>query len=179
MPTRLLVRAVAACLAVTIVAAPRPAFAADGETGPSISARVIKSTLIDPTTYAPAIIFYDATLRDWNSSQPLFQAGFVEHNERFTISGRADDFPLSYGAGHSKIVADSLQLMAVSAAHNAASHLFEEALHARYPNHGKVVTAIGWAERIAVGSLLTYRIAGPHYQQWQRNQQLITTLGIK
>jgi hypothetical protein len=178
MPTRQLARAVAACLVALIVAAPRCTFAAD-ETGISMSARVLKSTILDPTTYAPAIIFYDATTKDWNTSQPFFEAGYLEHNARFTLSGRPDDVPISFNDGQSKIMRDSLQLFALSAAHNAVSHAVVESLRVRYPHHAKLVSALGWVERVAVASLMTYRTAGPHYRQWQRNQEMLTTLGIK
>ena len=49
---------------------------------------VAKSVLLDPTTYAPAAMSYTALRMDWNSSQPLFRAGYVEHNYLFTVSGR-------------------------------------------------------------------------------------------
>src|SRR5580765_4150495 len=54
-------------------------------------AGVMKGVFFDPTTYAPAVIGYDATMKDWNTSQPFFQSGFVEHNQRFTVTGRPDD----------------------------------------------------------------------------------------
>src|SRR5262249_33715572 len=60
--------------------------------GPSWSfGSFVKDVTLDPTTYAPAIIAYDATVRDWNSSQPFFRNGFLEQNARFTVSGQAND----------------------------------------------------------------------------------------
>jgi hypothetical protein len=49
--------------------------------------RALKSTVLDPTTYAASALYYDAAIRDWKASQPFFRHGFVEQNSRFTISG--------------------------------------------------------------------------------------------
>src|ERR1700730_15771631 len=71
------------------------AFAQD-EKKSSALADVVKGVFFDPTTYAPAVIGYDATMRDWNTSQPFFKNGFVEHNARFTVTGRSDDTAMNY-----------------------------------------------------------------------------------
>ena len=34
---------------------------------------VARAVLVDPTTYAPAVISYEAVRRDWKTSQPLLQ----------------------------------------------------------------------------------------------------------
>ena len=85
-------RLIAAFLVVCalVLASAQLAFAQD-EKRPSAIADVVKGVIFDPTTYAPAVIGYDATLKDWKTSQPFFRAGFVEHNARFTLSGRSDD----------------------------------------------------------------------------------------
>src|SRR6266853_6251200 len=74
------------------------AFAQD-EKKSSAFADVVKGVVFDPTTYAPAVIGYDATMKDWNTSQPFFQNGFVEHNARFTVTGRSDNAAWSYTGG--------------------------------------------------------------------------------
>src|SRR5436305_1872425 len=107
-------------------------------------ADVLKGVFFDPTTYAPAAISYNATMRDWNTSQPFFVNGFVEHNARFTVTGRADDLPLSYTIGKDQIFKDAVTAFGVSAAENATSRIVERALLDRYPDHRKVVKTIGW-----------------------------------
>src|SRR3981081_690868 len=63
----------------------------------SFMGTIVKQVVLDPTTYAPAVIAYDATVRDWKPSQPFFNNGFMEQNQRFTISGRPNDVPVAYG----------------------------------------------------------------------------------
>ena len=81
--------------------APRVASAQD-QPRSNVVLVIAKAVVFDPTTYAPATFSYTAQRMDWNTSQTLFQHGWLEHNDRFTISGRADDTPLSldhaYGA---------------------------------------------------------------------------------
>src|SRR5258708_5000331 len=95
-----------AALSLTIlmlVLASAPLASAQDEKPSSGFAGVVKGVFFDPTTYAPAVIGYDATMKDWNTSQPFFQNGFVEHNERFTLTGRPNDTPLSYTTGKKQI----------------------------------------------------------------------------
>jgi hypothetical protein len=145
----------------------------------SAVADVFKGVVFDPTTYAPALVQYDSMMRDWNTSQPFFQQGYLERNARFTISGRPNDFPVSYTAGKNQILRDSLATLGVSAAQNLTSRLVERALLARYPDHPKVVKTIGWIQRIAVGSLLSYRLSAPHYRQAGLNAQRARELGFQ
>ena len=67
--------------------------------GGSAVGSIFKRVVFDPTTYAPAVIAYDGTMRDWNTSQPFFRHGYNERNERFTLSGLPNDRPLSYEVG--------------------------------------------------------------------------------
>src|SRR5436305_15335970 len=60
---------------------------------------IAKRVVLDPTTYAPAVLAWTATRLDWKSSQIFFQNGFGEGNSRFTVSGRSGDIALDYGAG--------------------------------------------------------------------------------
>jgi hypothetical protein len=144
---------------------------------PSFLLDVTKRVVLDPTTYAPAIIAYDATMRDWKSSQPFFQNGFVEHNVRFTVSGRADDFPVDYGVGRRRILSDALANLEMSAVNNVTDSMFEHVLGERYPNHRKLIRALGWIEKSAFASYMSYRLSAAHYRQWQQNEQMASQLG--
>src|SRR5688572_15871656 len=64
---------------------------------------VARAALIDPTTYAPALISYHAIRQDWKTSQILFANGWLEQNPRFTLSGRVNDVPVSYHEGTKRI----------------------------------------------------------------------------
>ena len=170
-------RALASCLIVCLFVI--PCGAAAQERAPNPFGHAFKATVLDPTTYTPGILVYDSTMRDWNSSQPFFRNGFVERNARFTRSGRANDFAISYEAGRNQILKDSLSVLGVSAVHNFTTQLFEQALRERFPEHRKLVTVIGWIERSAVASVLSYQLSAPHYRQWRHNQELITKLGLR
>src|SRR5258706_7803821 len=91
----------------------------------SAFADVVKGVVFDPTTYAPAFVGYHATMKDWNTSQPFFQNGFVEHNQRFTVTGRPDDTALSYMVGRNQIFKDAMTTLGVTAAENATSRIVE------------------------------------------------------
>src|SRR5438067_2626827 len=80
---------------------------ASAQERPSPVTDTFKRVVLDPTTYAPAIIAYDATMRDWNTSQPFFRNGYMERNERFTLTGRPNDVPISYTAGRNRILSDA------------------------------------------------------------------------
>jgi hypothetical protein len=138
-----------------------------------------KATLLDPTTYAAPALYYDATMRDWNTSQPFFRAGYLEVNPRFTISGRSNDTPVSYTVGRNQILSDTLALLAISAAHNFTSQLLQRSAATVHPDHRKAVAVIGTIERIAVSSFISYHVAAPHYRQWRANQELMNQLGIR
>src|SRR5687767_886851 len=61
---------------------------------------VAKKVLVDPTTYAPAVISFAAMRWDWRTSQVLFDRGWIEGNPQFTVSGRPNDVPMSYAEGN-------------------------------------------------------------------------------
>ena len=150
------------------------------ENAPSAAvASVIKGVVLDPTTYAPALIQYDSTMRDWKTSQTFFQNGYMEHNPRFTLSGRPNDMPLSYTAGKSLIFKDTLATLGVSAAQNLMSRLVEQALLSRYPDHPKAVKTIGWVQRIALASVTSYQLSALHYRQAGLNVQRAQELGYQ
>jgi hypothetical protein len=140
---------------------------------------ITKQVIFDPTTYAPAIIAYDATMRDWNTSQPFFRNGFMEHNSRFTISGRANDVPLAYGDGKKRILTDAAANLGMSALNNFTSRVFERVLTERYPNHRKLVKAASWIERISFGVYMSYVLSKDHYRQAEINTTRARQLGYR
>jgi hypothetical protein len=149
-----------------------------GSKSSSAVADVIKGVVFDPTTYAPALISYDATMRDWKTSQPFFQNGYVERNSRFTLTGVPNDRPVSYVVGQNQIMRDTLTTFGMSIAQNTTSRIVEQVLLAKYPNHRKAVKTIGWIQRIGLASLMTYQLSAPHYRQAGLNAQQARALGF-
>lgn len=142
-------------------------------------ADIAKSVVLDPTTYAPGILYYTSTHLDWASSQPFFQHGVPEHNPDFTISGRPDDRPLSYAAGNRRILGATLVTIGISAGNNAAAGVIEQLLIRRDPRHRKVWHALGWIERIGFSSYLGYQGSALHFEQWRVNQQISAQRGYR
>jgi hypothetical protein len=140
---------------------------------------IAKQVVLDPTTYAPSIIAYDATVRDWKTSQPFFQNGFMEHNARFTISGRANDVPVPYGEGQKRILTDAVANFGVSTLNNFTSRVFERVLLDRYPEHRKIVKAASWVERISFGVYMSYVLSKDHYRQADLNATRAQQLGYR
>ncbi len=167
----------------TIVAAlflsSAPLVSAQEEKQSSAFADIVKGVVFDPTTYAPAVIGYDATMRDWKTSQPFFRNGYVEHNARFTVSGRPDDRAVSYAAGRQLILKDAFAAFGVAAAQNLSSRLVERALLERYPQRTKLIKTLGWVQRIAIASAMSYHLSASHYRQAQWNEQNAAQLGLR
>ena len=138
---------------------------------------VVKGVVLDPTTYAPAAIGYDATMRDWKTSQPLFQRGFMEHNPRFTVSGLPNDLPVDYEHGNHKILMDAFATLQISLVNNIADRVIERSLIERYPNHRKLVRTLNWIERAAFASSMAYILSEAHYRQSHANEQLARQMG--
>ena len=115
---------------------------------------------------------------DWNSSQPFFQNGFLEENARYTRSGFAKDFPLSYGDGNQQILKDALMILPLSFVNSAVTHLVERKLSERFPEKRKLWKTLSWVERIAFASVASYRVSSPHFRQWQQNQRLAQQYGF-
>ena len=170
-------RLVAALTALMLLAAFR--VSAQDRERPSFIADVFTRVVADPTTYTPALLGYDATMRDWNSSQPFFRYGFHERNGRFTISGMPNDVPVSYGAGRRIILADAFVTLERSVVNNLADQIIERILVERYPNHRKLVRALGWAQRISFASFKSYRLSAEHYRQARENEQLARQFGFQ
>jgi hypothetical protein len=145
---------------------------------PSFVADVTKRVFFDPTTYAPAILGYDSTMRDWKSSQPFFQNGFMERNSRFTISGLPNDRAVTYGEGNRRIFHDAVANFEMSLMNNVTDTIFEHVLAERYPNHRKLIRTLGWIEKSAFASYMSYKLSAAHYRQWQYNEQTSHQLGL-
>lgn len=138
-----------------------------------------KAVVLDPTTYAPAVVGWGATRLDWRSSQVFFQLGWTEHNPRFTTSGLRDDTAIGYAAGNRKIAVDALANLRLSMVNNFSSHLVERLLIRRYPTRRRLVRTVGWIERIAFASYWTHRLSADHFRQWQDNDRRARQLGYR
>jgi hypothetical protein len=146
---------------------------------PGLIADVAKGVLLDPTTYAPAVITWEATRLDWRSSQVFFRNGFYEQNPNFTLSGRGNDTAITYAEGNRQILMDAFANLQVSLLNNASTRVVEHWLVPRYPNHRKLVRTLGWIERGAVASYLSYRMSAVHFEQWRDNDRRAQQMGIK
>jgi hypothetical protein len=153
--------------------------AAQDTTPPSFAGSVIKGVLLDPTTYAPSLLSYTSLRLDWNSSQVFFQNGSFEHNPAYTISGRPDDLPVTYGEGNRRILRESLGVLQASIVNNVSNRVIEQVLVRKYPEHRKLWKALGWAERIAVASYFSYQSSYLHFRQWQVNNEAAGQLGYR
>ena len=74
---------------------------------------------------------------------------------------------------------DTLTTLGVSAVQNATSRIVEQAFLAKFPNHRKIVKTIGWVQRIAIASAMTYKLSSPHYRQAGINAQQASELGFR
>jgi hypothetical protein len=153
-----------------------PASAQDRGRAPLLPA-VVEEVLLDPTTYAPAILSWEATRLDWGSSQVFFQNGWVEQNPRFTVSGQSHDTAMGYGAGNREILAEAAANLRLSLVNNVTDRVIEHMLARWQPNHPKLIRAIGWIERTAVASYLSYQLSSEHLSQWEWNEQRAHQLG--
>ena len=140
---------------------------------------VTKAVLFDPTTYAPATLTYTSMRMDWNSSQALFRNGWVEQNQRFTISGRPNALPVSYAEGNKRIRQMALMHLQESLVNNTAANIFERVLANKYPQHRKLFKVLSWTERIAFASYVSYMASADHFRQNERNLQLAVQFGYK
>jgi len=157
---------------------PRVASAQD-ESKPNVVLDIAKSVLFDPTTYAPATLSYTSQRMDWKTSQALFNAGWMEHNARYTVSGRPDDKALSYEAGMRQIRRDALMHLQESIVNNVSAHIFEHALTQKYPEHRKLFKTLSWLERISFSAYVGYLASVDHFHQVTRNQELARQYGLR
>lgn len=155
-----------------------PASAQEPDPASSLPA-VVKAVILDPTTYAPAVVAWEATHLDWRSSQIFFQHGWSEQNPRFTTSGRRDDTAIGYAAGNRKITMDAFANVRLSVVNNFSSRMVERLLIRRYPKHRRLVRALGWIERSALASYWTYRLSADHFRQWRENERRARQFGYR
>ena len=172
-------RVISRWVLITIVILTPAMASAQSDTGSSVFWDVTKSVVFDPTTYAPAAFSYTSMKMDWNSSQPLFRNGWVEQNHRFTLSGRANDRPISYADGNTKIRQMALLHLQESIVNNVAANVFERMLTAKYPQHRKLFKTLSWVERIAFASYVSYLASSNHFKQAERNRQLAVQYGYR
>ena len=152
---------------------------AQAETDTNLFWDVTKAVVFDPTTYAPATLSYTSMKMDWDSSQTLFRNGWVEQNHRFTVSGRANDLPISFADGNTKIRNMALLHLQESIINNAATNVFERVLADKYPQHRKLFRVLSWVERIAFASYVSYAASANHFKQTERNRQLAVQYGYR
>jgi hypothetical protein len=172
-------REITRCLVFSIVMLAPGVAAAQSETDSNVFWDITKSVVFDPTTYAPATLSYTSMRMDWDSSQPLFRNGWVEQNRRFTISGRANDIPVSYAEGNNRIRHMALLHLQESIINNTATNIFERVLSEKYPQHRTLFKVLSWAERIAFASYVSYRASANHFRQTERNRQLAIQYGYR
>ncbi|MEO5740381.1 MAG: hypothetical protein ABIS29_07285 [Vicinamibacterales bacterium] len=153
--------------------------AAQSETDTNVFWDVTKAVVFDPTTYAPATLTYTSMKMDWDSSQTLFRNGWVEQNHRFTVSGRANDLPVSFADGNRKIRNMALLHLQESIINNTAANVFERVLADRYPQHRTLFKVLSWVERIAFASYVSYAASANHFRQADRNRQLAVQFGYR
>ncbi len=162
-----------------VLVAPHVIMAQEQEARPNIVLNVTKSVLLDPTTYVPATLSYTSQRMDWNTSQVLFRAGWVEHNRRFTVSGRPDDRPISYEEGNGEIRRAALIHLQESIVNNVTAQILERALTQQHPEHRKLFKTLSWIERISFASYVGYLSSVDHFRQVQRNQELARQNGLR
>jgi hypothetical protein len=164
--------------AALLLLAAAPAFAQDPDRAP-IGPGVLKDVLLDPTTYVPALVGWKATRLDWDSSQIFFKNGSFEQNPRFTLSGIGSTPALAYGAGNRQIFMDAIATLQMSAINNVSTRLVERLLIPRHPTHRTLIRTLGWIERSALASYLTYELSAGHLRQWQQNERQASELGYR
>jgi len=163
-------------VAALILLAASPVSAQDQDHASFVPA-VIRTVILDPTTYASAVVAWEATRLDWQSSQIFFRHGALEQNPRFTIGGRGAGTAISYAAGNRLILTDAVANLQISLANNVSERVIERLLIRRYPRHGRLLRVIGWIERSAMASYWAYRLSADHFRQWQENEQRARQLG--
>ena len=170
---------ISALLVVFVVLFMPTAAMAQDEGRSNVVLDLTKAVLFDPTTYAPATLSYASQRMDWKTSQALFNAGWVEHNARYTVSGWPDDKPISFAAGNKQIRRDALAHLQESVVNNLSARIFERVLVQKYPQHRKLLKTLGWVERIGFSSYVGYLASASHFNQVQKNQEMAREYGIQ
>ena len=161
-----------------LVALASPASAQEQAPAPLLTG-VVKAVILDPTTYAPAIVAWEATRLDWRSSQVFFQLGWTEHNARFTTSGLGDDTAIGYAAGNRKIAMDALANLRLSVVNNFSSRLVERLLIRRYPTRARSFVPSAGSSESRSRRYWTHRLSADHFRQWQENERRARQFGYQ
>jgi hypothetical protein len=164
---------------LAVLFTPNVATAQQDEGRSNVVLSLTKAVLFDPTTYAPAALSYTSQRMDWKTSQVLFNAGWVEHNARFTVTGRPDGTPVSFAAGNRQIRRDALAHLQESVVNNLTTQIFERVLAQKYPEHRKLFKTLGWVERITFSSYVGYIASVGHFNQVQKNQAMARQFGLQ
>ena len=172
-------RAITRWFLLTIMILTPAVASAQADTDSNLFWDVTKAVVFDPTTYAPATLSYTSMKLDWNSSQPLFRNGWVEQNQRFTLSGRPNDLPVSFVDGNKQIRNMALMHLQESIVNNAAANIFERVLANKYPQHRTLFKILSWSERIAFASYVSYYASAQHFKQAERNRQMALQFGYR
>ena len=167
----------AAIVVMVLALIPVPASGQAQEASRPVVWDLAREVLFDPTTYAPAVISYEAIHWDWKTSQVLFAHGWVEANPRFTISGLANDVPVTYVAGRRIIRGTALTILQYSVVNNVAARISVRLLETRYPSHKKLFRTLSWIERIGFASFVTYRNSADHIRQARTNRRIAREQG--
>jgi hypothetical protein len=133
---------------------------------------VTRAVLIDPSTFAPALIVNEAMQQDWKTSQVLFAHGWLEQNRDFTRSGLANDVPVPFHQGTRKIRRVALTVLGYSVVNNLGAAGLERLLITRYPERKTLIRTLSWVERIAFASILTYNNSARYFRQAEANRRL-------
>ena len=172
-------RAMRFYLLLSVIAITPAMASAQSESDTNVVWDVTKAVVFDPTTYAPATLSYTSMKMDWDSSQTLFRHGWVEHNHRFTISGRPNDVPVSFAEGNRRIRNMALRHLQESLINNVAANVFERVLADKYPQHRKAFKVLSWVERIAFASYVSYVASANHFKQARRNRRMAVEFGYR
>jgi hypothetical protein len=171
-------RALRTAVAALVLLSMAPTFA-HADDWPSAAESIFTQVVFDPTTFAPAITSYTAERLDWKSSQVFLQHGYLEHNPQFTVSGFADDVPISYAVGKRVILKNSLEDLGASLINNVVARIVERELVLRHPGREKLIRTIGWIERISFAVSLGSVQSANHFRQWRENARLARELGYR
>jgi len=131
-----------------------------------------RAVLVDPTTYAPALIVHEAMQQDWKTSQVLFVHGWLEQNRDFTRSGLANDVPVGYHEGTRRIRGAAFTVLGYSVVNNLGAAGLERLFITRYPERKTLIRTLSWVERIAFASILTYNNSARYFRQAEANRRL-------
>lgn len=137
------------------------------------------SSLLDPTSVVPPVLFKKWTDDDWRKSQKLFGAGMVEANPLFTVSGKPNDTPISYAAGRRKINLQTMQVAAMTYGIDLSLRSLDNLAQRQDPQNRRALKWGFFAARMATKAYLVHKLANPHRVQAGKNEQMALELGLR